>query len=314
MNQRLDFSVALFAHIRRALIVAAMLLVCCASTHIDAQQKKKNEKTNNGASLPSSSLSLPALTRTTTRHELRRFGYGSTLTLYGAPQGSITIEAWTRSEIDITADIEVRADTEDELTQLAAVNGFVIDDDINHLTLLTTGTHDRKYMKRVARDFPKKLLTMPWKIDYRIRVPASVDLEIYAGRGAFNLSGVEGALRLNGGESIAALAPTGGSLEATFERGTINLRLTGRSWRGRGAQIRLATGDINVELPANFNADIDAAVLRSGRIENTYAGLAPRERTTQTEREQHLRSGVGGPAFSFTVGDGTLRIHQENKP
>lgn len=290
------------------LVSALLLVVFCAQAN--AQEKRKSE-TVSAASLPSPSLPLPALTRTTTRRETRRFGYGSTLTVYGAPAGSITVEAWPRSEIDITADIEVRADTEAELAQLAAINNFVIDDDTNHLTLVTTGTHDRKFMKRAARDFPKKLLNMPWRIDYRIRVPASTDLEIYAGRGAFNLSGVEGTMRLNGGESTATLTPAGGSVEATFERGAVNLRFAGRSWRGRGASIRVASGDINVELPANVNADIDAAVLRTGRIENTYAGLAPRERTAQSDREQHLRGGAGGPVLSFTVGEGTIRLRQE---
>ncbi|HYE65724.1 MAG TPA: hypothetical protein VD966_09075, partial [Pyrinomonadaceae bacterium] len=62
----------------------------------------------------------PALTRTTTRHEVRRFAYGGTLTVVGAPAGSITIEAWPRNEIDINAEIELRADTEDDLARLAA--------------------------------------------------------------------------------------------------------------------------------------------------------------------------------------------------
>lgn len=295
----------------------AALLLCVFASHrptASAQQKKKDETPASASRVrPPASTSLtplPALTRTTTHHELRRFNYGSTLTVYGAPQGSITIEAWPQSNIDITADIELRADTEEELTQLAAINGFLIDDDANHLTLVTTGTHDRAFMKRAARNFPKKLLTMPWKIDYRIRVPASTDLEIYVGRGAFNLSGVEGAMRLNGGESDAALTLTGGSIEAVFERGAITLRLAGRSWRGRGANIRLASGDLNVELPANFNADIDASVLRTGRIDN--AGLAPRERTAQTERAQHFRVGAGGPVFSLVVGDGTIRLKPEH--
>lgn len=306
---------------KRALLcgaVALLVLACVFASHhttttTSAQQKTKGDAAPAATgSMSPASASRPLLTRTTTRHELRRFNYGSTLTVYGAPQGSITIEAWPQSNIDITADIELRADTEEELTQLAAVNGFLIDDDSNHLTIVTTGTHDRKFMKRAARNFPKKLFAMPWKIDYRIRVPASTDLEIYAGRGSFSLSGVEGAMRLNGGASDAALTLTGGSVEATFERGTIMLRLAGRSWRGRGANIRLATGDLNVELPANFNADIDASVLRTGRIDNTSPGLAPRERTTQTERSQYLRAGAGGPVLSFVVGDGTIRLKPEH--
>ena len=142
---------------------------------------------------PAAPAAKPALTRATSRHEVRRFNYGSTLTIVGAPAGTITIESWPKSEVDITAELEHYANTEDELSLLAAVNTFTIDEDINHLRVITTGTHDRAYMKRVAKKFPKHLLGLPWKIDYRIRVPALCDLEIDAGRGALSLSGVEGS-------------------------------------------------------------------------------------------------------------------------
>jgi hypothetical protein len=253
------------------------------------------------------------LKRTTTRTEVHKLGYGSSVTIYGAPEGSITIEAWQRSEVEINADVELNANTEDELTRLAAVNGFVVDEDYNHVRVVTTGTHDRKFLKRVARDLPKKLLTLPWKIDYRLKVPASVDLEIYAGRGALAIGGVEGTIRLNAPTSTGAtFTLVGGDVEATVGVGPVNVRVPTRSWRGRGMNLRLASGDLNVELAPNYSGDIDAQVLRAGRIENTYPGLAPRERTQPTERLLNGRAGHGGAPLSFTLGDGTLRIKPEN--
>jgi hypothetical protein len=268
------------------------------------QQQKKQKQTSTAPAATS-----PTLTRTTTRHETRRMGYGGALTVYGAPEGAITIEAWPKAEVDITADIELRANTEEELTRLAAVNSFIFDAEPNHVQVITTGTHDRKFMKRVARDFPAHLLTVPWKINYRIRVPAATDLEVYAGRGALNVSGVEGAIHLNAGESAATLQFTGGDVTSTIERGPVNVRIAARSWRGRGADIRLISGDLTIELPANFNGDINARVLRAGSIENNYPALAPRdEDNPPTDRSQSLRAGAGGTVLSFTVGDGTLRI------
>jgi hypothetical protein len=105
------------------------------------------------------------LTRTTTRHESCRFGYGGTVTLIGAPKGSVTVEGWTRNEVEVTAEIELKAETENDLNQLATVNTFVFDEDLNHVSILTTGTHDRAFMKKQAKNFPKKLLNLPWKID-----------------------------------------------------------------------------------------------------------------------------------------------------
>ncbi len=257
--------------------------------------------------------------RTATRTETRRLSYGGTLTLTGAPSGSITIEAWPQNEIEITADIELRATREEDLTRLASVNNFVVDQDTSHIRVTTTGTHDRRFLRRADKNFPKELLGLPWKIDYRIRVPAFTDMEIHGGQGAINITNVEGAIRLDAGESQTTLTLAGGDLFATIERGSVLLRVPVRSWRGRGVEVRLAQGQMDVELAPNFNADITASILRTGRIENSYPSLLPREphqpqSTPPTERNLQGRAGAGGAPFSFTVGDGTLRIKPfENK-
>src|SRR6266852_6776833 len=145
--------------------VAPVLFTLCFSFTLNlpntalAQQKKTPD--------PNRPLRLA---RTTIRHEVRRLAYGGTLTVVGAPAGSITIEGWSRNEVDISAEIQLRADTEPDLDLLAAVNGFVLDEDSNHIRVLSVGTHDKAYM-RTAKKFPKSLLGLPWKIDYRIRVP-----------------------------------------------------------------------------------------------------------------------------------------------
>jgi hypothetical protein len=263
------------------------------------------------SSTPTPTPTPALLKRTTSRKETRRLGYGGSVTVYGAPDGSVTVEAWERSEVEITADVELSANTEEELSRLAAVNGFVVDEDYNHVRVVTTGTHDRKYLKRAARDLPKNLLTMPWKVDYKIKVPATLDLEIYAGRGPLVVSGVEGSIRLYAPTSTGAtFTLAGGDVEATLGTGPVNVRVPTRSWRGRGMNLRVVSGELNVELPAGYSGDIDAQVLRNGRVENTLNGLAPRERTTSAERSLQARSGQGGATLSFTLGDGTLRIRQ----
>ncbi|HJP91188.1 MAG TPA: hypothetical protein VJ875_04480 [Pyrinomonadaceae bacterium] len=248
------------------------------------------------------------LTRTTTRRETCRFAYGGTITLIGAPRGSVTVEGWSRSEVELVADIELKAPTEADLDQLATVNSFAFDEDVNHLRVLTTGTHDRAFMKRAAKNFPKKLLNLPWKIDYRLRVPVNTDLEVTAGHGAVKLSGVEGALRVSATESETALTLVGGTVSTTVAAGVVTLSIPVRSWRGSGADIRIAAGTINVELPAGFSGDIDADVLRSGRIVSSYEGLESREKPGITERIVRARAGAGGAYFKFTVGDGVVNI------
>ncbi len=293
----------------RALLFSAFAL--CLSTQTPAQSGVKRKPVD--APAAAIAATPPALTRTTTRHEVRRFPYGNSLVVYGAPVGSITIEAWARTEVEITADIELHADTEADLARLAAVNNFVLDAEGTRLTLVTTGMHDRKFMKRVAKDFPKQLLGLPWKIDYKLRVPAQIALDIYAGRGPLIVNGVEGALYLNAGIGNATLTLTGGDVQATMaggDGGPVTLRVPARSWRGRGVTLRIAQGDLTLELPANFNGDIDANVLRAGRVENQHPAVLPREDTTPTERSLQARAGAGGATLSLEVVVGTIKIKQ----
>lgn len=284
----------------KLLFIAGLALIILTPTSISSQQKK-----DAAASLP-----VQLIKRTTTRRETSRFNFGGTVTIVGAPRGSVTVEGWSRSEVEVVADIELNAPTEADLDQLVKVNTFVFDEDLNHISILTTGTHDRAYMKQFAKNFPKKLLNLPWKIDYKVRVPANTDLEINGGYGPVKVSAVEGAMRVSATESETTLTLTGGLVTATVTAGVVTLNVPVRSWRGGGAEIRLATGTINVDLPAGFSGDIDAEILRNGKIVNSHDGLATREKPGITERTVRARAGAGGAFFKFTVGDGTVNIRK----
>jgi hypothetical protein len=279
------------------LVVSGLLLFIPAS----AQSNKKNNPT------------APLLTRTTTRHETYRLSYGGSVTISSAPTGSLIVEGWQRNEVDISATIELQAPSAADLDQLATVNNFFVDEDLNHIRILTSGTHDRAFMKRTARNFPKSLIGLPWKIDYHIKVPGMTDLAVDAGNGPVKLSGVEGAIRLNSLNGDADLSLTGGLVAITVQSGTVNVRIPSRGWHGLGAEIRLAAGSLNLELMPGFSADINADVLRTGGIRNTFPELSPRERTSMTAQSIRARAGSGGATLSFTVGDGTILIKQKEE-
>jgi hypothetical protein len=165
-------------------------------------------------------------------------------------------------------------------------------------------------MKRVAKKFPKDLIGLPWKIDFHLKVPALTDLEIDAGDGPISLSGVEGALRLNALHSDANLTLTGGLVSVLIQSGTVNLTIPARSWHGLSAELKLASGNLNIDLMPGFSADINADVLRFGEIKNTFTGLQPREGSSLAARSISARAGSGGATLNFTVGDGTIVIKQ----
>lgn len=247
--------------------------------------------------------------RTTYKNEKIDFGAGGTLTIVGAPNGSITIEGWQKNEVEISAEIEVQAETETDLARLAAVNGFVVDQDFGHIRILSVGTNDKNYIKRIDKKFPKNLLDKPFRVDYHIKVPTFCDLEINGGRGDFNLSKVEGAMQIRFLEGNSEMNLTGGAIDAVFGGGSVSVNIASRNWRGRHADIQLATGSLNVQFLPNTNADINASVLRTGKIENSIEALKPRDQRAKfTEKTVIARYGNGGATLGFTVGDGTLKI------
>lgn len=254
------------------------------------------------------------LKRTTYKTETVEFGQGGTVSIIGAPVGSISVEGWQKNEVEITAEIEVQAENETDLAQLAAVNTFVLNEaTMGRVSIVSVGTNDKDYMKRNAKKFPKKLLSMPFRIDYKIKVPIFTDLEITGNRGDLNLSNVEGAMRISFAETNANLKLSGGTIVATFGKGEVNVEILSRSWRGRNAEIQLASGTLNVLLPLNLNAELDASVLRTGKIENSFAALKPRERTKFTDKLMYAKVGSSSVRFLFTVGDGTLRLTANDK-
>ena len=246
--------------------------------------------------------------RTTFKSEKIDFGAGGTVTIIGAPEGSIKIEGWNKNELEISAEIEVQAETEADLAQLSQINGFAIDDTFGHIRIITVGTNDKEYIKRVAKKFPKKLLDMPFKINYIIKVPTYCDLEIDAGKGDLNLSNVEGTMQIKARESNAKLDLNGGTISAVFGIGNVDVKIGSRSWRGRQAVFQLASGNLNVQFPQNLNAQVDAAVLRNGQIENSLTSLKPRDKSKFSEKSMLAKAGNGGALLSFTVGDGNLKM------
>lgn len=255
----------------------------------------------------------PLIKRTNYKTETVEFGAGGTISIVGAPNGSMKIEGWQKNAVEVTAEVEIQAENEADLATLTKINGFVIEEDFGHTRITSVGTHDKDYLKRVAKKLPKNLLMMPFRVDYVIKVPVYSDVNIDGGNGDLTLTNVEGALRINYLESNAKLNLIGGSVLATIGKGAVEIIVPNRSWRGRSVDMQLVSGNLNVQMPLNLNANIDAKVLRVGRIENALTNLKPRDRTKFSDRSIIAKAGNGGAPFSFTVGDGKLKLFETEK-
>jgi hypothetical protein len=253
------------------------------------------------------------LKRTNLKTESVDFGSGGTVTVTGAPVGSITITGWQNNKIEISAEIEVQGASETDLALLSSVGGYAVDTNMGHTTI-TSVPPDKRSLKVKDKKSLKALLAMPFKIDYVIKVPRFADLEINGGEGDLSVSGVDGVMQIKFIKTNARLDLVGGMINATFGNGTVDVMIPDRSWRGRSAEIQLANGTMNVQLPLNLNAEVDGTILRTGKIDSTYGAFKPREREIPfTEKAIVAKAGTGGIGLKFTVGDGTLNFMETKK-
>lgn len=255
------------------------------------------------------SQTTPSHKRTTYKTDRFDFGVGGTVAVTGAPNGSIRIEGWKNREVEVTAEIHVQANSEADLAKLGEATTFILEESVGRVGVVSLGTHDKKYVKQLGKKLPKQLLSLPFRIDYVIKVPQYCDLQIDGGRGDLSIAGVEGTFRINYLETNAKIDLLGGMTNATFGKGRVEIVVPARNWRGRSVDVQLANGDMTVLIPDGLNAELDATILRTGKIENGYVGLKPRVRNaTFTDKSIAAKSGAGGVPLKFTVGDGNMKI------
>lgn len=255
------------------------------------------------------------VTRTTVKTDKFDFGAGGTVSIVGAPMGSIVVTGTSKNEIEISAVIEIQAASEADLAILSAVTTYLTQESLGRVGILTSGTHNKLGDKKLWKKFPKNLIGLPFKIDYTVSVPRYCDLQIDAGKGDLVIKGVEGAIRVNALDSAAKIDLIGGGFVATFGAGDIEITMPDRSWRGGTIDAQLVSGTLSVHLPANLSAELDATILKSGQIENSFATFKPRVRTVPfTDRQIAAKAGNGGVSMKFSVGDGKLKLLPLDKP
>jgi len=260
-------------------------------------------------------VSAQNVKRTTTKTDRFDFGAGGTVSIIGAPAGSITVVGSSKNEIEITAQIEIQAGSEADLDRLSQVTTFLTDESLGRVSIISSGTHNKLGDKKAWKKFSKGLLGLPFKIDYVISLPRYTDLEISGGKGDLSVSGVEGALKITSVESNAKLDLIGGGVSATFGTGTVDITMPNRSWRGNAIDVALSSGTMSVHLPSSISAEIDATILKTGKIESAFVDFKPRTRNVPfTERSIIAKAGSGGISMKFTVGDGTLKLLRVAKP
>lgn len=249
------------------------------------------------------------LKKTTTKTDKLPFGAGGAVTIIGSPTGSVTVRPAKTNELSVTAEIEVQAANEADLAKLSEVTGFILDESLGRVSIVSVGSNNFPGGKKADRKALKKLANLPFRIDYTVEVPRYCDLTINGGKGDIKIEGVEGAISFKVLEGNANIDLIGGSLSATIGKGNAALSMPDRNWRGSVIDLAIASGDMTVDLPVLLSAELEVSILRTGKIDNQLTGLQPLQRkVTFTDRQISAKAGNGGVAMKFSVGDGNILL------
>lgn len=207
----------------------------------------------------------------------------------GGDNGGVTFHGWDKNEVLVRAMIQAHADTRAEAESLAKEIRIVTDAD------------------RVRADGPGYRRYRGWSVSYEIWVPKKMDLDAETQNGGITVESVEGRMSLHGVNGGITLRDVAGDIRASTTNGGAHAYLTGTTWRGAGLDLETTNGGVTMELPRNFNAELETGTVNGGfniDFPITVSGSLGRRIRTKL--------GNGGPRIRAITTNGGVRIRAAN--
>ncbi len=236
------------------------------------------------------------------------------------PKGHVASEIWDRDEVRVDATIAVWG------TEEAAVNAFAEQIDIR-IQRETDGVQIRPRVPKREKDGPVRSV----RIDFELRHPQKVDLDVRAARGDITLPDIDGAATLNNRRGKTVLKGASGNVRIKQHRGDIAIQRAGGDLsldaHHSAMSVQTASGSVTAHahrgalaidhIGGEFIAETRHASIKAGRIDgravikNRRGNIALRNVGSDVVVEQgrgatHLEN-IAGP-ISLRVDRGDIAI------
>jgi hypothetical protein len=208
------------------------------------------------------------------------------VTVDAAPNGGITVEGGTRSDVLVRARVVATAATEDRAREI--VNAVRVNQD----------------GAQIRAEGPDQVGRREgWHVTYRVAVPNQAGLALKTTNGGISIKDVEGAIDFrttNGGVKLAGLA---GQVTGRTTNGGITVDLEGQTWRGEGLDVETTNGGVRLAIPAQYSARLDAATSNGGlRVDFPVTVQGRIGRDVQADL------GAGGPPIRVRTSNGGVNV------
>ncbi len=199
--------------------------------------------------------------------------------------GSIRIHAWENSDVLVKACVQTSAPSDSEARDLASK------------VRITEGAG------HIQASGPANRNGWNWSVSYEIWMPAASEAKLDASNGSIAVDGIQGRLRFHTSNGSVRLNDVGGDVEGETTNGSLAVAVANSGHYGNGLRLETTNGSVNLELPENFSARVEASTV-NGSIHTDFPI------TVSGEIGKHLTFtlGSGGPEIEAKTTNGSIHI------
>ena len=210
------------------------------------------------------------------------------LSLDAGSNGGVTVKGWLRGDVLVRARIDAQAENEGAAANLAS-----------RVNIETAGG-------QVRPNGPEGGNNAWWSASFEIFVPQVQDLTVKTYNGGLNIQDINGQIRFEGMNGGVNLKRVMGDINGGTVNGGINIEMAGHTWNGRQMELKTTNGGVNLAMPANFSARIQAET-GMGRISSDFP-LPPSMNQSDRSNKMDFNVGAGGPPIHITTHNGGIHI------
>jgi len=214
---------------------------------------------------------------------------GGTLTVRES-NGTIRVSPGTGDKIEVVATRISRASTEEAAKA-----------DLKEYSIGETSTPDAVELDSSTRAL-QMILHGSRRVDYDIKVPAGLNVNLKTANGQIDVQGVTGTLTIEATNGEIEAINLGGAADVTAVNGSVKLSFA--KIHDAGVRCKTTNGRIEVTLPAEAKATIAARVLH-GEIQAENLTL---DKTEDTRQRLNATVGGGGPEIRLETTNGEVRV------
>jgi hypothetical protein len=202
------------------------------------------------------------------------------------PNGSITVEGYSGSEVRVTARVVTRSRSAADAESMA---------------------RDVEIMRNpgeLRASGPRTRNRESWSVSVRMQVPTGTELDMRTTNGAIRVSGTHAPVSARTTNGSIRVDDVVSSIQAQSTNGTIRAAVSGRAGSLDAMSLRTTNGSIHLALPENASARIAASTTNGG----INSDLPIRVQGNISRRSLNGILGEGGPEIKLSTTNGGIRI------